>query len=97
MAGWWLGCVSLLLFQFLLLRLHFPVIRSRPGSCGKCHTSTWSPPRRTRTRRSVPAFLGGIIYAFSPVLLAQGATLTGTTANRIFFYAGAKLPDFRWS
>ena len=47
-------------------------------------------------------FLGWVSYAFAPVLLAQGALLAGTIANRIF-YAGASLPQFkveadrRWS
>ena len=36
-------------------------------------------------------FLGAVAYAFSPVLLAQGAMLAGMMANKIF-YAGATLP-----
>ena len=39
-------------------------------------------------------FLGAVAYAFSPVLLAQGAMLTGMMASRIF-YAGATLPEFK--
>jgi len=39
-------------------------------------------------------FLSGIIVAFTPVLVAQGAMLAGLMANRIF-YAGAKLPEFK--
>jgi hypothetical protein len=35
-----------------------------------------------------------VSQAFSPVLLAQGAVLSGMMANRIFF-AGAKLPEFK--
>ena len=35
-----------------------------------------------------------VSQAFAPVLLAQGAILAGTMANRIF-YAGATLPEFK--
>jgi hypothetical protein len=93
MAGWWLGCVSLPLFQFLLLRWYFRLfVWAR---------FLWQVSRLDLTimpthpdRCGGLGFLGGIIYAFSPVLLAQGATLTGLMANRIF-YAGAKLPEFK--
>ena len=39
-------------------------------------------------------FLGGVAYAFSPVLLAQGAMLSGMIASKIF-YTGATLPQFK--
>jgi hypothetical protein len=39
-------------------------------------------------------FLSHIVYAFTPLLLAQGALYAGTIANRIFFL-GAKLPEFK--
>lgn len=93
MAGWWLGCVSLPLFQFLLLRWYFRLF-------------IWARFLRQVSRLDMaimPAhpdrcgglgFLTGVIYAFSPVLLAQGAVLAGMMANRIF-YAGARLPDFK--
>ena len=35
-----------------------------------------------------------VIYAFSPLLLAQGVLMAGMMANRIF-YAGATLPEFK--
>jgi len=93
MAGWWLGCVSLPLFQFLLLRWYFRLfVWAR---------FLWQVSRIDLTimpthpdRCGGLGFLAGIIYAFSPVLVAQGATLTGLMANRIF-YAGAKLPAFK--
>lgn len=92
-AGWWLGCVSLPLFQFLLLRWYFRLfVWAR---------FLWQVSRIDLTimpthpdRCGGLGYLGGIIYAFSPVLVAQGATLTGMMANRIF-YAGAKLPEFK--
>ena len=93
MAGWWLGCVSLPLFQFLLLRWYFRLfVWAR---------FLWQVSRIDLTimpthpdRCGGLGFLGGVIYAFTPVLLAQGAALAGTMANRIF-YAGAKLPEFK--
>ena len=39
-------------------------------------------------------FLASIVYAFTPVLLAQGCVLAGLIANRIF-YTGAHLPQFK--
>ena len=93
MAGWWLGAVSLPLFQFLLLRWYFRLcIWAR---------FLWQVSRMELTlmpthpdRCGGLGFLAGIIYAFAPVLFAQGTVLAGMMANRIF-YAGAKLPDFK--
>jgi hypothetical protein len=38
-------------------------------------------------------FLGNIVYAFTPLLVAHGVLLAGFVADRIFFQ-GAKLPEF---
>ena len=38
-------------------------------------------------------FLGNIVYAFTPLLLAHGVLLAGVIADRIFF-VGATLPQF---
>ncbi len=93
LAGWWLGLVSLPLFQFLLLRWYFRLfIWAR---------FLWQVSRIDL--RFVPThpdrwgglgFLGTVSYAFSPVLLAQGAMLSGWMASKIF-YAGATLPQFK--
>jgi hypothetical protein len=93
LAGWWLGLVSLPLFQFLLLRWYFRIfIWTR---------FLWQVSRiRLRLMPAHPdhvggmSFVGSVGYAFSPLLLAQGTVLAGLIANRIF-YAGAKLPDFK--
>jgi hypothetical protein len=92
-AGWWLGVVSLPLFQFVLLRWYFRLfIWAR---------FLWQVSRIDL--RFMPAnpdragglgFLGSVSYAFSPVLLAQGTMMAGTIANWIF-YTGAKLQDFK--
>jgi hypothetical protein len=93
LAGWWLGLVSLPLFQFLLLRWYFRIfIWAR---------FLWQVSRIPL--RLIPAhpdhvggmsFVGSVGYAFSAFLLAQGSVLAGLMANRIF-YGGAKLPDFK--
>jgi hypothetical protein len=93
LAGWWYGLVSLPLFQFLLLRWYFRIfIWAR---------FLWHVSRigldlvATHPDRSAGlGFLANTTYAFSPLLLAQGALLSGMMANRILF-AGAKLPQFK--
>jgi hypothetical protein len=93
LAGWWFGCVSLPLFQFILLRWYFRLF-------------IWARFLRRVSRlelKIVPihpdrcgglGFLSGVCTAFAPVLVAQGALLAGTIANQIF-YVGAKLPQFK--
>jgi hypothetical protein len=93
LAGWWLGSVSLPLFQFLLLRWCFRLfIWAR---------FLWQVS--TIDLRLVPThpdragglgFLGAVAYAFWPLLLAQGAMLGGMVASKIF-HAGATLPEFK--
>jgi hypothetical protein len=93
MAGWWLGCVSLPLFQFLLLRWYF---RLFVWARFLWHVSrlelTLMPTHPDRCGGL--GFLASIIQAFSPLLMAQGAVLAGMMANRIF-YTGARLPEFK--
>lgn len=92
-AGWWLICVSLPLFQFLLLRWYFRMfIWAR---------LLWQVARMELSvvpthpdRCGGLGFLGSVARMFSPLLLAQGVALAGLIANRIF-YAGARLPDFK--
>ena len=93
LAGWWLGCVSLPIFQFLLLRWYFRlVIWAR---------FLWQVSRlELRFMPMHPDRCGGLSFlamvsqAFAPVLVAQGVVLAGSIANKIFF-AGAKLPAFK--
>ena len=93
MAGWWLGCVSLPLFQFLLLRWYF---RLFVWARFLWHVSrielTLMPTHPDRCGGL--GFLASITHAFSPLLMAQGAVLAGMMADRIF-YTGARLPDFK--
>jgi len=92
LAGWWLGCVSLPILQFLLLRWYFRLfIWAR---------FLWQVSNiKLRMLPTHPDRCGGLGFlnlaqlAFSPLLLAQGVLLAGLIANRIV-YAGGKLPDF---
>ncbi len=93
LAGWWLGCVSLPLFQFLLLRWYFRlIIWAR---------FLWQVSRLELTlvpthpdRCGGLGFLALVGHAYVPLLLAQGTLLAGNLSNKIF-YAGAKLPEFK--
>ncbi len=92
-AGWWLGCVSLPLFQFLLLRWYFRLfIWARFLWQVSRLELSFMPTHPDRCGGL--GFLASTGNAFSPVLLAQGTLLAAMMANRIF-YMGAKLPDFR--
>jgi len=92
-AGWWYGSVSLPLFQFLLLRWYFRLfVWAR---------FLWQVSRieldlvaTHPDRAGGLGFLSLTGYAFTPLLLAQGALLAGMMANRIF-YTGAQLPEFK--
>ena len=93
LAGWWLGCVSLPLFQFLLLRWYFRLFVWARFLWQVSRIELKLMPTHP-DRCGGLGFLASVIYAFSPVLLAQGALLAGMIANRIF-YAGATLPEFK--
>jgi hypothetical protein len=93
LAGWWFGCVSLPLFQFILLRWYFRLF--------VWVRFLWHVSRIDLKLLSTHpdkcgglGFLAEVCMAFAPLLLAQGALLSGTLANQIF-YAGAKLPQFK--
>ncbi|MNK07829.1 hypothetical protein D3C87_257490 [compost metagenome] len=93
LAGWWLGVVSLPLYQFLYLRWYFRLlIWAR---------FLWQISRiNLKLIPTHPDHCGGLGFlsasgkAFAPVLLAQGVLLSGMMANRIF-YGSAHLLDFK--
>ncbi len=93
LAGWWMGFVSLPLFQFLLLRWYFRLfIWAR---------FLWQVSRLgLRLMPTHPDRCGGLGFlsvvsqSFAPVLAGQGALLAGLMANRIF-YTGATLAAFK--
>ena len=92
-AGWWLGAVSLPLFQFLLLRWYFRLFVWARFLWQVSRIELRFMPAHP-DRAGGLGFLGGVSYAFAPLLMAQGAIMAGTFANRIF-YAGATLPQFK--
>jgi hypothetical protein len=95
LAGYWYSFVSLPIFQFIFLRWYLRL--------GIWFLFLWRTSRLNL--RLMPAhpdrsggigFLGGISYAFTPVLLAQGTLLAGLIASRIF-YQGQNLMSFKAS
>ena len=92
-AGWWFALVSLPFFQFLLFRWYYRLfIWARflwQVSRIKLDLFPTHPDRAAGL-----GFLSNVSYAFIPLLLAQGALLAGTMANRIL-YAGAHVIDFK--
>jgi hypothetical protein len=91
-TGIWYACVSLPIFQFLLVRWYYRIfIWTR---------FLW---RVSRIRLSLvpthPDRVGGLgflattAYAFTPLATVHGAMLVGPLANRIL-YLGARLPEF---
>ncbi len=93
LAGWWLGCVSLPLLQFLLLRWYFRLFIWARFLWQVSRIELKIMPTHP-DRCGGMSFLSSVSSAFSLVLLAQGALFAGVMANRIF-YGGAKLPEFK--
>jgi hypothetical protein len=93
LAGWWLALFSLPLFQFLLLRWYFRVFLWTRFLWHVSRLDLKLVPTHP-DRCGGLGFLSGIVYAFTPLLLAQGVVLSGMIAARIF-YAGAQLPQFK--
>jgi hypothetical protein len=93
LAGWWLGLVTLPLFQFLLLRWYFRLFIWARFLWQVSRLELQLMPLHP-DRCGGLGFLAAVSRTFSPVLLAQGVLLAGLMANRIF-YAGATLPQFK--
>ncbi len=92
-AGGWLGCVSLPIFQFLVLRWYFRLFVWARFLWQVSRIDLRLVPTHPDGSAGL-AFLSSFGRAFAPVLLAQGAVMAGMIANRIF-YAGASLMDFK--
>jgi hypothetical protein len=92
-AGWWFGCVSLPLFQFMLLRWYFRLFVWMRFLVHVARIDLKLLSTHPDKCGGL-GFLSEVCMAFAPLLLAQGALLSGTLANQIF-YAGAKLPQFK--
>jgi hypothetical protein len=92
LAGWWQALVSVPIFQFLLLRWYFRLFIWTRLLWQVSRIELKLVPTHP-DRVGGLGFLGNIVYAFTPVLLAHGDVLAGMIADRIFF-AGAALPQF---
>ena len=93
-AGWWAACVSLPMYQFLLMRWYFRLL-----VWGRF---LWQVSRlKLNLRPTHPdgtaglRFLSEVSGAYTFVLLAAGVNLAGALANPIF-YTGANLLSFSW-
>ena len=93
LAGWWLGLVSLPLFQFLLLRWYYRLVIWTRFLWQVSRIELNVVPTHP-DRCGGLGFLALISQAFAPLLLAQGVLLAGMMSSRIF-YAGATLPQFQ--
>jgi hypothetical protein len=92
LAGWWLGCVSLPVLQFLLLRWYFRLFIWARFLWQVSHIDLMLLPTHP-DRCGGLGFLMSVRRAFAPLLMAQGVLLAGLIANRIVF-AGGRLPNF---
>ena len=93
LAGWWMGCVSLPIFQFLVLRWYFRLFVWARFLWQVSRIKLRIVPTHPDASGGL-GFLTGIGRAFGPVLFAQGTVMAGMIANRIF-YTGAELMSFK--
>ena len=93
LAGYWYSFVSIPIFQFILLRWYLRLVIwflfLWRASRLNLHLLPTHPDRAGGI-----GFLGGISYAFGPILFAEGAMLAGLIASRIF-YQGQTLTSFK--
>jgi hypothetical protein len=92
-AGWWFVCVSLPVFQFILLRWYFRLFIWMRFLWQVTRCALSLVPTHP-DRAGGLGFLSEVVMAFAPVLAAHGVLLGGTIATRIFF-EGARLLDFQ--
>ena len=94
LAGFWLGYISLPIFQFLLLRWYFRLFIWMHFLWQVSRIELALSPTHP-DRLGGLGFLSGTAFAFMPLLLAHGALLAGNLANRIF-YLGTPLLSFKY-
>jgi len=84
LAGWWYGCLSLPLFQFILLRWYFRLFVWARFLWQVARVDLSLVPTHP-DRAGGLGFLTQVARAFAPLLLAQGVLISGTIANQVFF------------
>jgi len=92
-AGMWYGYVSVPIFQFLLLRWYFRLLIWARFLWQVSRIELSLVPTHP-DRVGGLAFISKTVHALLPIMVAHGAIVAGTLANRIF-YIGAKLTDFK--
>jgi hypothetical protein len=93
LAGWWYFFISLPIFQFILLRWYFRLFIWMRFLWQTSRLPLAYAPMHPDRMGGI-GFLSRISHAFAPLLVAQGALLAGTLANRILF-EGAVLTSFK--
>jgi hypothetical protein len=81
LAGWWLGCVSLPILQFLLLRWYFRLFVWARFLWQVSNIELRLLPTHPN-RCGGLGFLRFVRIAFAPIAVAQGVLLAGLIANR---------------
>jgi hypothetical protein len=92
-AGSWFEFVSVPIFQFILLRWYVRMLIWFLFLLRVSHLRLQLLPANPDRAGGI-GFLGRSTIAFTPLLFAQGALLTGQIANRIF-YTGQSLLSFK--
>jgi hypothetical protein len=92
-TGWWYVCVSLPVFQFLLIRWYYRILIWVRFLWRVSRIELSLIPTHP-DRVGGLGFLPLVSFAFAPLAVAHGAMLAGLIANRIF-YLRAALPDFK--
>jgi hypothetical protein len=93
-AGMWYGYVSMPIFQFLLLRWYFRFFVWTRFLWQVSRINLQLVPTHP-DRAGGLGFLTTTVYAFVPLLIANGALLSGLIGNRIY-HLGATLPNFKY-
>jgi len=93
LPGWWLGYISLPLFQFILFRWYYRLFIWARFLWQVSRSGLRLIPTHP-DRAGGLGFLGTLSFGFQPLLVAQGIVFAGVFASEIFF-AGAKLPQFK--
>lgn len=93
LAGTWYGYVSLPIFQFLLCRWYFRMVIWARLLWRVSRIELQLMPTHP-DRVGGLGFLSNTVFAFIPLILADGVLLAGVLANQIY-HTGAKLTDFR--
>jgi hypothetical protein len=94
LAGRWYTFVSVPIFQFVLLRWYYRILIWCYFLFRMARLDLNLVPLHP-DRCCGLGFLGNVVFAFAPLLMAHTGIMTGFIANRIL-HGGASLPDFKF-